>query len=183
MITIGCDIHLHCEYRKDGIWYNCDNFEWNQETGKYEFSSIYWGRNYDLFGVLAGVRCSDFETIAYPKGLPDDMALKTKEMADEDFEWSHSHSYLTLRELLIWKEKQKKKWRRLKKKYPIKYDKNEGYYIIDGEVEVTFKYEQKLLNYLIRKIEDKMNDHFFCFEKEDFWKYGEDFRIVFWFDS
>ena len=108
---MGCDIHLHCEYRKNGIWYNCDNFEWNQETGQYEFVSIYSDRNYILFGVLAGVRSNEPEKIDSPRGLPDDIALKTKELADLDFKWTHSHSYLTLRELLKWRERQQKKWR------------------------------------------------------------------------
>ena len=184
MITTGADIHLHCEYRKDGVWHNCDNFEWDQETGKYEFASIYWHRNYDLFGVLAGVRSREFDVISYPKGLPDDMALKTKQLADADMEWTHSHSYLTIRELIQWKETQERRWKKLKKKYKIKHDPDQGDYIYNKKTsDVTFKYEKSILNYLIRKMKDKMDDHIFCFEKDDYYTKGDDFRIVFWFDN
>ena len=183
MITTGCDISVHCEYRKNGVWHNCDNFEWNQKTGEYEFASIYWHRNYNLFGVLAGVRSHDFDTISAPKGLPDDMALKTKQMADADMDWMHSHSYLTMRELLKWREKQKRKWKKLKKKHKVEHDPYEGDFILENECEVTFKYEKSILDLLIRKMKDKMDDHIFCFDKDDYYTKGDDFRIVFWFDN
>ena len=180
---MGCDIHVHCEYRKDGIWYNCDNFEWDQETKQYTFQSIYWGRNYDLFGILAGIRSRDFEMIDAPRGLPNDMSLKTKEMAEADMDWTHSHSWLTLKELLKWKEKQERKWKKLKKKYEVEHDNYEGDFIVDCNGEVTFKYEKKMLNYLIRRMKDKMDNHIFCFEEEDYYLSGDDFRIIFWFDN
>ena len=180
---MGCDIHLHCEYRKDGIWYNCDNFEWDQETGKYEFVSIFSDRWYDLFGVLAGVRSNNLPTIDSPRGLPKDIALKTREMANEELEWCHSHSYLTLRELIRWKEKQKNKWKKLKKKQDVKFDEREGKYVLDNSGYPVFKYEQHILDTLIRKMKDKRDDHIFCFDVDDYWIKGDDFRIVFWFDS
>ena len=182
---MGCDISLHCEYRKDGVWYNCDNFEWNQDTKEYEFMSIYWHRNYDLFGVLAGVRCHDFDTISAPKGLPDDIALKTKQMADADMDWTHSHSYLTMRELLNWKYEQKKKWKKLLKKHKnrVMEDAYWGEFVEDSEGYAVFKYEHKLLDGLIRKMKDKMGDHLYVFEEDDYWTKGDDFRIVFWFDN
>ena len=183
VIKIGCDITVHCEYRKDGVWHNCDNFEWDQETGKYEFYPIYDGRNYDLFGVLAGVRCNDFPSIDVPRGLPKDMALKTKEMAESDLSWTHSHSYVTLREMLEWKRKRTKEWKKLKKKYVIKHDSHEGDFILDDDMYPTFKYEKHLLDYLIRRMKDKMGDHIGCYEKDDYYAKGDDFRIVFWFDN
>lgn len=185
MITTGADIHIHCEYRKDGVWHNCDNFEWNYETGRYEFAPIYWFRNYDLFGVLAGVRSADVIPIDSPRGLPEDMSLKTKEMANVDKDWTHSHSYLTLRELLKWRDRRKREWKKLKKKYGVTHEMNSygGDYIRDDNGYITFKYEKSLLNYLIRKLKDKMDDHVFCFSKDDYYDKGDDFRIVFWFDS
>ena len=180
---MGCDIHLHCEYRKNGIWYNCDNFEWNQETGQYEFVSIYSDRNYILFGVLAGVRSNEPEKIDSPRGLPDDIALKTKELADLDFKWTHSHSYLTLRELLKWRERQQKKWKKLKKKNGVKCDDYEGEYILENDEYPIFKWKKNILNELIQKMEYKMDDHLFCFGEDDYYEQGDDFRIIFWFDS
>ena len=185
---MGCDIHVHCEYRKDGIWHNCDNFEWDEETGEYVFMSIYSDRYYDLFGVLAGVRSANCEQISEPRGLPKDMALKTKEMADADKDWTHSHSYLTMHELLKWQEKQKLKWKKYKKcknNKVIREDSYDGDMVVDkdtGHV-LMFKYEKYVCDTLIRKMKDKMDDHVFCFEENDYWIKGDDFRIVFWFDS
>ena len=186
MITIGADIHLHCEYRRDGVWYNCDNFEWDPKTEEYVFASIYSDRNYDLFGVLAGVRSATCEQIDEPRGLPKDMAAKTREMAEVDKEWTHSHSYLTMRELLRWREKQQFKWKKYKKQKgnKIVHTDYDGDLIYNSEgVPLMLKYEKHVCDRLIRKMEDKMNDHIFCFEEDDYYLKGDDFRIVFWFDS
>lgn len=60
----------------------------------------YDGRNYELFGVLAGVRSKEFNPIDYPRGLPEDV---TEEIKNEHQEWdvdAHSATYYTLDELL-----------------------------------------------------------------------------------
>lgn len=59
-------------------------------------------RNYMLFSVLADVRnYSDrVKPIDLPRGLPDDVSLEVKRKSDYDGVDGHSHSWLTLRELL-----------------------------------------------------------------------------------
>ncbi len=60
----------------------------------------YDGRNYVLFGVLAGVRGNEFNPIDYPRCLPNDVS---KEIKDEHERWgidAHSATYYTLDELL-----------------------------------------------------------------------------------
>jgi hypothetical protein len=60
----------------------------------------YGGRNYELFGVLAGVRSNEFDSIDYPRGLPEDV---TEEIKNKHQEWdvdAHSATYYSLDELL-----------------------------------------------------------------------------------
>jgi len=60
----------------------------------------YDGRNYNLFGVLAGVRSREAEMIDYPRDLPDDVS---EEIRDEYMNWgcdAHSASHYYLSELL-----------------------------------------------------------------------------------
>lgn len=55
---MGCDIHLYREKKIDGEWLTAD-VGWEAEQGElslpYE-KQIYTGRNYNLFGLLCGVR-------------------------------------------------------------------------------------------------------------------------------
>ena len=60
----------------------------------------YDGRNYNLVGVLAGVRSREEGMIDYPRDLPDDLS---EEIRDEYMSWgcdAHSATYYTLDELL-----------------------------------------------------------------------------------
>lgn len=68
---MGCDIHMYVEY------VNKESKKRHEEKGE----NPYWmsfggrinpGRNYLLFGYLAGVRC-DVEKGFTPKGLPEDL--------------------------------------------------------------------------------------------------------------
>ena len=182
---MGCDIHIHCEYKKNDTWYNCDNFVWNDDTKVYEFEDIYWGRNYDLFGILAGVRSREFPIIDIPRGLPNNISAKTKEFAEMWEGYAHSHSYITMKELIKWKDKQTRKWKRLKKNHKIvkKSDNYYGDYIIDDNDGVVFKEEHHMLDYLIQLLKVKMGNYIYCFEEDDYYDKGDDFRIVFWFDN
>lgn len=122
---MGCDIHLYVERRdQDGIWHSLDT--WNDDPDEPGRKSVYkWGpgfeqlagpiyreRNYDLFAILADVRngrgfagCDTgdgFNPIAAPRGVPDDAS---PEYAAEVASWDgngHSHSWLTLGELLCY---------------------------------------------------------------------------------
>jgi hypothetical protein len=71
--------------------------------------SIYSGRNYDLFAILADVRngrgFGGVETggrkipIDQPRGLPDDVSSFVQDMSDGWGIDGHSHSWFTLKEL------------------------------------------------------------------------------------
>ncbi len=82
---MGCDIHTIVEIKKEDKW----------EKIK-ELPEVFDTRNYSVFAFLAGVRNS-FNTQGFKaKGLPDDVSDKTF-FECEDY---HSHSYLTLEELV-----------------------------------------------------------------------------------
>ena len=62
----------------------------------------YGGRCYRLFGALAGVRDTSIEMIVPGRynQLPDDVSVELESMSDDFGVDGHSHSYLTLRELM-----------------------------------------------------------------------------------
>lgn len=110
---MGCDIHIHVEVWVNGRWRGVrgtspywDSNWYDGERLCYE-GWIYNGRNYKLFGILADVRNGwgfagidigdPAEPISVPKGLPHDLSSELKE--NVDFDWGHSHTYLTLQEL------------------------------------------------------------------------------------
>ena len=86
---MGCDIHSYLEkytsVNGENKWVNVDYWQINPHHGiegygnenEYEHLSFYIGRNYDLFGILAGVRSSE-DPIEEPRGLPEDVSDVTK---------------------------------------------------------------------------------------------------------
>jgi hypothetical protein len=102
---MGCDIHPIIEVRgKDGIWRLQRDLRCNQCAGtgllrrdhgypgfKDATEKCFWcnghgqrhqgysGRNYNLFGVLAGVRNDSIPRISDPRGLPSDMSFQLTE--------------------------------------------------------------------------------------------------------
>jgi hypothetical protein len=65
---MGCDIHMYIEYkskkREDNSWFNFGG-------------RINPGRNYFMFGILAGVRCI-VEGAFEKKGLPENLSFESK---------------------------------------------------------------------------------------------------------
>lgn len=90
---MGCDIHLHIEYRINGKWEH--------------YASPNVGRWYDLFSIMAGVR-GEYTPIVEPRGFPSDATMFTR----WDYErWgldAHTASYLQNREIVQLKEWLKK---------------------------------------------------------------------------
>jgi hypothetical protein len=86
---MGCDIHMHVEYQP-----------WTPNQGFWHFVDVsYTPRDYSLFGAIAGVRDTDIEPVAKPKGLPDRLSPG---VAEEYKKWevdAHSMTWLTLAEL------------------------------------------------------------------------------------
>lgn len=122
---MGCDIHIHVEYKHRQFigknakgenefceaWQCGDYFYLNPYYGfenekKYNKSEFCEGRNYSRFATLANVRnYGDTPYISEPRGLPSDVTSEVK--ADSDA-WGcdgHSHSYLTLKELIDFQSK------------------------------------------------------------------------------
>ncbi len=103
---MGCDIHSFAEVRKNGKWEKVGEVfpldDWDRNYFKKDFgdSPINW-RDYSLYGWLADVRnYSCVPAISQPRGIPDDVS---PEVAQENNDWAddgHSHSWLSLAELL-----------------------------------------------------------------------------------
>ncbi len=85
---MGCDIHLHVEFKAEGKWHH------------YDHPNI--DRNYDLFAKMANVRNRhEVIPISDQRGLPEDIAFTTQFDAARWAGDAHSHSYLTISEIAI----------------------------------------------------------------------------------
>ena len=104
---MGCDIHVYLEkytpINGENKWVNVDHWQLNPHFGmddserEYDHVPFYWGRNYDLFSILAEVRGS-MDPITNPRGLPEDVTeIIRKEYERGDI--VHTPSYYTLKEL------------------------------------------------------------------------------------
>lgn len=114
---MGCDIHLYAEHKKNERWRPLRQpTESRYAEGRKEYPSEFDDRNYDVFAILANVRNgrgfagaqtgTGFNPISDPRGLPEDLsaefAAAHESLDDGPSLWfgDHSHSYLTLAELL-----------------------------------------------------------------------------------
>lgn len=103
---MGCDIHSYAEVRKNGKWekvgevFPLDDFDKEWQKKDFGDHPIDW-RDYSLYGWLADVRnYSCVDPISQPRGLPSDIS---QEVLQESNGWDgdgHSHSWLSLTELL-----------------------------------------------------------------------------------
>lgn len=104
--TMGCDIHSFAEVRKDGKWDVAGDVfpldDWYVEHYKRTHShEPFRDRNYSVFAFIAGVRnYSDVQPLAAPKGKPDDLSTIVEDAVENRDADGHSHSWLTLAELL-----------------------------------------------------------------------------------
>ena len=108
---MGCDIHCYAERKnKDGKWEIVGNVK-KEEDGWISIDyEPYHDRNYNLFDILANVsnetEFAGYETgegfnpISNPKGVPSDASEEYASLYEQWDSDGHSHSYLTLRELL-----------------------------------------------------------------------------------
>jgi hypothetical protein len=71
---MGCDIHSYIEYRPKGLWeFNNKPHSWDNWGQRY-----YVGRNYRMFGLLAGLR-SGQDALFPVRGVPRDISWHVKE--------------------------------------------------------------------------------------------------------
>lgn len=108
---MGCDIHFYVERREGDHWVSADTWKKSDDLGEWwKADEFYDDRNYNLFAILADVRNGrgfagiktgeGFNPISEPRGLPDDASLEVKRCAEQ---WSgdgHSHSWLTVKEIM-----------------------------------------------------------------------------------
>lgn len=129
MVYMGCDIHAHVivkrpVYRSSvsksgGVEHRVVDYEWRLVNNwrKNEFydkglpddgydntplvpAECFSGRNYTLFGVLAGVRSMEYDPIDDPRGLPLGCPKELEDYIEKAWgDSAHSHSWLSLGEL------------------------------------------------------------------------------------
>ncbi len=114
---MGCDIHFYVETMNDqGLWVTADTWDSydddNMQLGRHvEYkNAFYHDRCYDLFAILANVRNGygfagidtgdAFIPIAEPRGVPVDACPEYNDIASREGDYGHSHSYLTVSELI-----------------------------------------------------------------------------------
>ena len=127
---MGCDMHMFVEKKVDGQWVSQDKMvpdEFSEEPvaerlqaqfGTFRYKDgdglvhISMMRNYNLFGILANVRNGyglagaptggQFLPISKPKGISEDASDEVKAELDSWGVDGHSHSWLTVKEILEW---------------------------------------------------------------------------------
>jgi hypothetical protein len=159
---MGADIHTYVEQRIDGVWRHVDVAE--PDFPGMEGDGVLGWRHYGMFGFLANVRnYSHSPVIAEPRGLPDDVTEGIKETGD--WQDAHSHSWLTLAELLAYDYDQVFWDRRITR------DGNGAALAGEGEGEHT-TLRSFLGEWFFKSLDElsALGPH-------------EDIRIVFWFDD
>ena len=85
---MGCDIHMYIE-------------EWDTTNKKWSIlaEDSYTGRDYDFFGIIAGVRGRRSPQLFEVKGFPDDASPEVKAEYDAWVGDSHTPSYILREEI------------------------------------------------------------------------------------
>lgn len=201
---MGCDIHIYVEALKTidekEQWVNIDSWALNPYFGldsnekQYNIRPIIWQRNYNLFALLANVRNdSNNLPISDPRGLPDDVSASVKAESDHWDSDGHSHSWLTLVELMaaqISRETVKESG----------YISPESAIALDGNKSLpnswcastsnkTWVHREWIrsnnsLDSLIENLQKLVREEFWIFDKNDnCLQVANRVRIVFWFDN
>jgi hypothetical protein len=162
---MGCDIHVYLEkytsVNGEYKWVNVDHWQLNPDFGshenerEYDLIPFYWGRNYDLFSILAEVRGS-YDPIDDPRGLPEDVTDATRKEFERWGRDAHTPSHYTLKEL---------------KDYL--YNNSE-----DEEVTETLKR-------FVEPMENRFREEFWITNDDEkrYTVKENTFRVVFWFDN
>ena len=152
----------------------------------------YTGRNYNLFGFLAGVRNQENQYFK-PKGFPKNASKEIKKIFKSWGRDAHTPSYLTLAELkeIDWKDrmikvsglKQKDEIKKLKKSLKTKnpnYDliypycqwtNQKNYESFEVSIPISYYFKD-----FYERVVDKIQYYDWDCKKEEI-------RIVFWFDN
>lgn len=183
---MGCDIHSFAEVKKEGKWQKIKDKIFSEGTEPFGW------RSYLVFALLAGVKNYDHcEPMSEPKGLPDDSeflnsklekemefnygyfnngtAYTQKDYLEKDINY-HSHSYLTLKELIDF-DYNKKFWNRRISKQTGPNSWTGSAIAEDGEGEII-SYRDNLFEGFFNEIEILKT-----------LGSPEDVRIIFYFDN
>jgi hypothetical protein len=105
---MGADIHAYAEAKIDSKWVPCGRVIYEcveyapvsecPDTYKFIVDKVYDGRDYALFGKLAGVRGGT--AIIKPRGFPDDASEKIRSHYDVWKGNAHTPTYWYLTELI-----------------------------------------------------------------------------------
>lgn len=116
---MGADIHMAIEvrntYKTDDKWKYLEiknpflSYKDADGTEHIDVLEPYNGRDYELFGILAGVRSDVYDQIDSVRGMPEDAseAVKERYKAEESYGAVHSLTWYTLDELKSWGERKK----------------------------------------------------------------------------
>ena len=110
---MGCDIYVHLEhYNKESKrWENLSLYK-KDTDGTFKSVDVYDGRDYELFGILAGVRsCSN--PFIYPRGLPDDLSCEVLNKYG-DGEYFHTPTWYDYCELYAYENMMKDSYKKIK---------------------------------------------------------------------
>lgn len=201
MVKIGCDIHLYAEKKVKGKWICINPLVWEiYSTEPYTervLEEIDVGRDYELFGFLAGVRTTQKVNIGDPKGFPEDASAEVKQIYLEWGEDAHSGTYATLSELkeklsgsitvkgMMPKTRLEKLTYSINKGNPdwellypyFEWASLENYESFKFEVPIEYQFK----GFITNVVKDILQEHTW---NKDEQKHSEDeVRIVFWFDN
>ena len=98
---MGADIWTYVEHYnpKTKKWESVNLYQ-KTPNGNFEMVNFYTGRNYTLFGKLAGVRGMD-EPMVYSRGLPEDLSPEVREEYDKMEGYAHSATWYDMYELRL----------------------------------------------------------------------------------
>lgn len=96
---MGADIHFFTEK------YNKESNQWEYICLRDKDENIinWYVRNYELFGMLAGVRADELDGFTQVKGLPRDFDESLTKVYDNN-DYFHSATWYTMAELLLGKK-------------------------------------------------------------------------------
>jgi len=164
---MGCDIHLFTERKINGSWVNL-----NSDLGV--------DRCYTLFAILADVRNYDNNIpINQAKGIPADASKQYLDAVEDKGSYGHSHSYLTLQEILDYLPD-------AKVKYSGMISKDQAEKLDAGELPTSWSQSTNAPDYVYREWFDNNGNLISLVENMKLLQcnVGDmDIRIVFFFDN
>lgn len=165
---MGTDIHLYVEhYNKESKRWDSLSLYKKSSEDKFSPVDIYDGRDYELFGLLAGVR-SMIDPFVFPRGVPDDMSCEVSK-AYGDGQYYHAPTWYDYCELQAYNKRMSQFIPRDEEK---EFDDDVEY---DDEDDTISLCER--LNDFMNDIEKVLNAYDIYYPKPG------DIRIVMWFDS